>query len=182
MTRREGRQRPTAGGLVLVATLLGVSVLCAASGPAVVGRRAPELRLPDAGGRTVSLSDLRGKVVLVDFWASWCAPCRQSFPALTELQELFRARGLEVVAINVDQQRRDADAFLADRPRTMTIVFDPAGNAPRAFDVQGMPASFLLARDGTIRFAHEGFSDKVLDAYRREISQLLNEGTGGESR
>jgi cytochrome c biogenesis protein CcmG, thiol:disulfide interchange protein DsbE len=155
------------------------AVLSAAGVPSA-GRLAPDIRLRDGEGKVVALSSLRGKVVIVDFWASWCAPCRQSFPALTELQDLYGPRGLEVIAVNVDQQRRDADSFLAGRPRSLTVVFDQQGSTPKAFEVQGMPSSFVIGRDGTIRYTHVGFSDKVLEAYRREVSELLSEPAGGQ--
>jgi cytochrome c biogenesis protein CcmG, thiol:disulfide interchange protein DsbE len=167
-------------GTVLVAAWAGV--LRAAPGVAERDRQAPDLRLPAANGNLVSLADLRGKVVLVDFWASWCAPCRQSFPALNALFDDLHDRGLQVVAVNVDQERKDADAFLTGRPHTIDVVFDPSGKSAKAFDLQGMPTSFLIGRDGTIRFVHTGFNDKVLAAYRREISQLLDEPEGGRNR
>jgi cytochrome c biogenesis protein CcmG/thiol:disulfide interchange protein DsbE len=168
-----------------LAAILGMAVMGAGGTGAFTAaaeraRQAPEVRLRDSEGRTVSLSDFRGKVVLVDFWASWCAPCRQSFPALAELGRLYGSRGLEVVAVNVDEQRRDADAFLAGQPAGLKVVFDQQGSAPRAFDVQAMPSSFLIGRDGTIRFTHVGFNDKTLEAYRREIGQLLDESAGGD--
>jgi cytochrome c biogenesis protein CcmG, thiol:disulfide interchange protein DsbE len=155
-------------------------VVPVAAGPSLVGRPAPAIRLPTADGSLLSWSDFRGQVVLVDFWASWCAPCRQSFPELNRLSAEFRARGFRVVAVNVDGQRKDADAFLAGRPRTIDVVFDPAGVSPKAFALQGMPASFLIGRDGNIRFEHVGYNDKVLAAYRREIAQLLAEPARGK--
>ena len=165
-------------GLLLIS--VGTGGMGAAREAIGPGRPAPDLRLPAADGTLVALSALRGKVVLVDFWASWCAPCRKSFPALHELSEEFRARGLEVVAVNLDQQRKDADTFLVGRPRAFSVVFDQSGKSAEAFDVQGMPASFLIGRDGTIRFAHMGFTDKVLEDYRREITQLLDDAQGGK--
>jgi cytochrome c biogenesis protein CcmG, thiol:disulfide interchange protein DsbE len=167
-----------------LAAIVAVAALTAGTsrvfGLGVEHRPAPEVRLRDVAGKTVSLSDLRGKVVIVDFWASWCPSCRQSFPALAELGRLYASRGLEVIAVNVDQQRRDADAFLAGQPAGLKVVFDQQGAAPRAFDVQAMPSSFVIGRDGTIRFTHVGFNDRTLEAYRREIGQLLDEPAGGD--
>ncbi|MGE5360591.1 MAG: TlpA family protein disulfide reductase [Bacteroidales bacterium] len=141
------------------------------------GDKAPDLRLPTAAGSTLALSDLRGEVILVDFWASWCAPCQASFPALSDLHAELHDRGFEVVAVNVDERRDDADAFLAARPHAMPVVFDPAGDAPSAFGVSAMPTSFLLDRDGRVRFVHVGYTSKTIDAYRREIDGLLAERT-----
>jgi len=177
--------RMTSGLMALITGALlvgaGSGGLRAATGPAGLDRPAPDLRLPAKDGTQVSLSDYRGKVVLVDFWASWCAPCRQSFPALSDLADDFRARGLSVIGVNLDEQRKDADAFLVGQPHSFEVVFDPSGKGAKAFDLKGMPSSFLIGRDGTIRFVHVGYSDKVLEAYRREIAQLLSEPAGGRN-
>jgi len=139
------------------------------------GRPAPAIALPSLDGSVKRLADLRGKVVLVDFWASWCGPCKASFPALDSLHRELRDRGFEVFAINVDERRRDADAFLAGRSPAMTILFDPKGSAPMAFNVRAMPSSAVIDRAGTIRYTHEGYSNKTLESYRREIATLLAE-------
>ena len=139
------------------------------------GRPAPAVALPAADGTITRLADLRGKVVLVDFWASWCAPCKASFPALDGLYRELHDRGFEVLAINVDERRRDADAFLAGRSPAMTVLFDPKGASPRLFNVRAMPSSALIDRAGNIRFTHEGYTSKTLDSYRRELATLLAE-------
>lgn len=136
---------------------------------------APAIELRAAGGSSIRLADLKGQVVLVDFWASWCAPCKRSFPALDALYRELHPRGLDVVAINLDERRRDADDFLGAHPHEMPVVFDPRGESARAFDIQGMPSSVLIDRAGRIRFTHMGYSDKVIDSYRQEISMLLGE-------
>jgi thiol-disulfide isomerase/thioredoxin len=157
-------------------TCLALIVACAIpSGRASANRPAPKLELPAIDGTTIRLSDLRGKVVLVDFWASWCVPCKASFPALDGLYRELHDRGLEVLAVNVDERRRDADAFLAGRSPAMTVVFDPRGATPSAFNVRAMPSSAVIDRAGNIRFTHEGYSNKTLESYRREIATLLAE-------
>lgn len=113
--------------------------------------------------------------VVVDFWASWCVPCKTSFPALDRLYGEYAPRGLEVFAIDVDEERGRADAFLAAHPHQMPVVFDPKGAAPLAFGVKGMPSSYVIDKAGNIRFTHMGYSGNVDQAYRREIEQLLAE-------
>ena len=136
---------------------------------------APNVTFQDGQSASVRLADYKGKVVLVDFWASWCTPCKTSFPALDKLYQEYKARGFEVLAVNLDQRRRDADAFLAARPHMMPVLFDPKGASPLAFAVRGMPSSFLIDRTGMIRFTHMGYSDNIGDQYRREIAQLIAE-------
>ncbi len=162
---------------IIAAMAFAIAVPALASGPVGPGAVAPDLRLPNADGAMVSLADSKGKVVLVDFWASWCGPCKASFPALDALYQELRNRGLEVIAVNVDERRSDAAAFLADKPHSMVVLFDPKGTAPLAYGVTGMPTSFLIGRDGRVRFVHTGYTAKTVDTYRREIEQLLGETT-----
>ncbi len=153
-----------------------------AAPPPTPGQPAPALTLTAQDGSQVTLAGLRGRPVLVDFWASWCVPCRISVPALDDLYQEFHARGLEVMAINVDEHAKDAHAFLAGRKYTMPIFYDPKGVSPGVAGVEGMPTSFLVGRDGRIRFVHLGYSDKVMESYRREIELLLSEPSPDASR
>ena len=171
---RTARRRTAVWLAALAALVLAPSVIIAASFLAP-GQPAPTLTLKMPDGRPLSLSTMKGHPVLVDFWASWCQPCRTSVPALEDLYREFHARGLEVVAINVDERRKDADAFLGDRKYTMPIIFDTEGASPRDAGVYGMPTSFLVGGDGKIRFVHRGYSDKVQELYRHEIELLLAE-------
>ncbi|HRD85461.1 MAG TPA: TlpA disulfide reductase family protein [Rubrivivax sp.] len=140
---------------VPLAALLG-TVLAAPALALEDGQPAPDIALP---GSTVAarLSDLRGRLVYVDFWASWCGPCRQSFPWMNEMHRKYAARGLVVLGINVDARRADADAFLARTPAEFPLAFDASGDAPRAFQVKGMPSSVLVDAQGRVRFSHRGF-------------------------
>jgi thiol-disulfide isomerase/thioredoxin len=148
-----------------------LAVMLAAAPPKSV----PSIALASADGTTVQLAAYTGKVLLVDFWASWCIPCKTSFPALDAMYREYQPRGLDVLAVNLDERRHDADAFLESHPYHMTVLFDPKGASPVAFGVQGMPSSFLIDKAGTIRFTHMGYSGNVAESYRREITQLLGE-------
>jgi len=136
---------------------------------------APDVAVQTADGSTVRLSTFTGKVVLVDFWASWCTSCRSSFPALDAIYNDYHARGLEVMAVNLDEKRRDAEAFLDRYPHRMTVMFDPTGSSAQKFGVKGMPTSFLIDRGGVIRFTHVGYGGEVAATYRQEIATLLAE-------
>ena len=123
-----------------------------------VGEPAPGFTLPSTAGE-VSLGAWRGQVVLLDFWASWCTPCRLSFPWLAQMQAQHGARGLRVLGVNLDRRREDADRFLARTPAAFALAFDPAGELPRRYAVKAMPSSLIIGRDGVVRVHHAGFRD-----------------------
>lgn len=121
----------------------------------------------------VSLSQFKGKVVLLDFWASWCVPCRASFPWMSELQNKYRSQGLEVIAINVDKDISLAKAFLAKVPAGFTVAFDPKGDVASQYGLKGMPASYLIDKRGYILKSHIGFFQSDKDKREREIKEVL---------
>ncbi len=125
----------------------------------------------------IPLQQLSGKVVLLDFWASWCGPCRKSFPWLNQMQQQYGAAGLVILAINEDEERADAELFLKKYPAQFRLLFDPKGELASQYQLQGMPTSILLDRKGQIRFSHAGFFDSKTTDYEREIQQLLQEDT-----
>ncbi|HKX59420.1 MAG TPA: TlpA disulfide reductase family protein [Steroidobacteraceae bacterium] len=149
--------------LSLFAALTAASVGASAEPPAADAPRWP------------ALQQYAGKVVLLDFWASWCSPCLKSFPWMNELQKKHGADGLVVLAVNVDQDRKLADAFLGKTPAQFKIEFDPNGTVARQFDVQAMPTSFLIDRQGKVRVRHAGFKEKNREQREQQIAQLLKE-------
>jgi thiol-disulfide isomerase/thioredoxin len=159
-----------------------VAAICAAPLARAASRPAPPVEFAMTDGSVLSLSRLVGKVVLVDFWASWCAPCARSFPALDQLYREFHDQGLEVVAVSVDEDRRAALAFLAQRPHTLPVALDPKGALAHAFKIEGMPSSVLIDGKGVIRYAHTGFNDATLASWRRELHELLLEAAREASR
>jgi cytochrome c biogenesis protein CcmG/thiol:disulfide interchange protein DsbE len=160
--------RPFKLALVVVAALAVVAVQAD-------GRNAPSVKLRAIDGSTVELKALSGKVLLVDFWASWCLPCKAAFPALNRLHEELQAKGVEVLAINVDEKRREADAFLAQTPHTLRVLLDPRMAAADAFRVRAIPTAFLIDRAGVIRYTHEGYPVETVETFRREVATLLAE-------
>mgnify|MGYP000181422627 CR=1 FL=1 len=138
--------------LLLLLALLPGSALAVSAGDA-----APDFTLPDSAGKPVALASLRGQFVYVDFWASWCGPCRQSLPWMNQLSLRARKAALKVVAINVDEHRDDAAAFLRQLPASFTVLYDPAGQVAASYQLPGMPTSFLIGPDGRVRWTHIGF-------------------------
>lgn len=152
----------------LFAALITASVGVAAQSPAAATPHWPVLEA------------YAGKVVLVDFWASWCSPCLQSFPWMNELQQKHGGEGLVIVAVNLDQDRELADAFLGKTPAGFRVEFDPAGTVARQFNVQAMPTSFLIDRRGQVRVRHAGFKDKHRAEREQQIALLLKEPAPGK--
>jgi thiol-disulfide isomerase/thioredoxin len=132
---------------------------CVPAFAARVPVQAPAFSLPGQHG-IVALDSLRGKVVLVDFWASWCVPCHRSFPWMSGLHERYKDKGLVIVAIDLDKSRDAAEQFLAQHPAPFRVAFDPAGTTAEAYHVSGMPSTYLVAPNGEIRYSHIGFDSK----------------------
>jgi thiol-disulfide isomerase/thioredoxin len=128
-----------------------------------------------SGSGTLSLASLRGKVVLVDFWASWCAPCLVSMPLYAQLREEFGRDQFEIIAISVDESADDARAFLAQRPVSFPVVHDAAGASAQAYQVRAMPSSYLIRADGTIDAVHLGFDSADLPSLRAQVRALTGD-------
>jgi cytochrome c biogenesis protein CcmG/thiol:disulfide interchange protein DsbE len=139
-----------------------------------VGQPAPEFTLSGlTSDDSVRLSALRGKVVLIDFWASWCMPCRQLMPRLAEIKTRFP--DAEVVAVSVDINREKAVTFLRAVEPSLRAVHDTAQEVSKAYGVERMPSSFLVDKQGVLRFRHDGYTAKSLESIERQIQLLLNE-------
>jgi thiol-disulfide isomerase/thioredoxin len=116
----------------------------------------------------------QGRVVIVDFWASWCKPCRESIPWLNALRQRYGPSGLTIIGVNVDAQRRDADSFLREVPIEFENIFDPEGQIARQFKVQAMPTSFVFDRTGKLVETHLGFRSAKKDDHEAAIARLLD--------
>ena len=157
----------------LIALLVALVLPLGLARAVTVGAPAPAFALPDRDATTVSLAALRGHVVYVDFWASWCGPCRKSFPWMNAMQQKYGAQGFRVVAINVDKRRADADRFLAQVPAQFTTVFDGSGATPTTYDVKAMPSSVLIDANGNVTLVEEGFRDERRDELEARIRAML---------
>ncbi|MFZ6770113.1 TlpA family protein disulfide reductase [Undibacterium sp. Di26W] len=139
------------------------------------GKPAPEFSVQGGNGH-IQLADYKGKLVYLDFWASWCGPCKQSFPWMITLQSKYAAQGLQVLAINLDSKAEDAAVFLKSVPASFQIGYDPKGVMPRLYDVKGMPSSVLIDRDGKILSLHAGFNE----GSKAKIEQAIVAALGGK--
>ncbi|HEX3633303.1 MAG TPA: TlpA disulfide reductase family protein [Casimicrobiaceae bacterium] len=162
-----------AATIVRAALAIAFAIAGSAAFAAGIGDPAPAFALRDARGDTLSLERLRGQVVYVDFWASWCGPCRRSFPWMNEMHSRYGGRGLAIVAINVDSNPADAARFLERNPAQFAVAYDQAGATPLAYAVRAMPSSYLIDSHGTVVEVELGFRDERKGALEQRIQALL---------
>jgi cytochrome c biogenesis protein CcmG, thiol:disulfide interchange protein DsbE len=161
----------TKSNAALVLTALMFGTIPGTAGTLKEGSPFPDLTRSGVEGK---LPDLKGKVVLVDFFASWCEPCKESFPVMEELNQKYGSKGLVIVAVNLDTKKADMEEFLKKHPASFTIVRDPANKLVEQVKIPTMPSSFLLDRQGKVFAFHRGFKgEETKKQYASEIESLL---------
>ena len=164
--------------------LFAAILLSCLSFTAVAGEPAPGFTLPiipsaspDAGytGSEISLKDLKGRVVLVDFWATWCPPCRKSFPWMDEMYSRYKEEGFIIVAVSEDTKRELVERFIEKMNPLFPIAHDPSGEVAEKYELRGMPTSYLIDRKGNITIIHVGFRSSDKDKLEAEIQMLLEQ-------
>ena len=143
---------------------------------ATVSGPAPVFTLQSNKGQQVALTQLKGKVVMVNFWATWCVPCRQEMPHLQALYEKYNSLGFELLAVNVEKNNAEgARKWLEETPVTFPVLFDPENQVTKLYKVQTMPSTVIIGRDGTMRFIHQGYKPGYEGEYQTEVRALLRE-------
>jgi thiol-disulfide isomerase/thioredoxin len=166
-------------GLVLLFILLTSAPLQTLNA-VEAGGAAPDCTLSSVGDNaTYAIRQFLGKVVYVDFWASWCGPCAKSFPFLNQLHNELKDKGLHVIGVNLDENSEDAKAFLTDYPVDFPVAKDTGEQCARKFDVKAMPSSYLVDRNGIVRHVHFGFRTGEAEDVRKQVEQLLAEAPQG---
>jgi peroxiredoxin len=164
----------TRAGLALGLALVSGWAATGAANAVERGAAAPGFSAPAlTGGGNVSLAAYRGKVVYVDFWASWCPPCLESLPQFEALRKELPSDRFQIVAINLDKDPAKARAFLAKHPIGYPSASDPQGKIPGSFGLETMPTSYLIDERGVVRYVHEGFRKGDIDEIRAQIQKLL---------
>lgn len=136
---------------------------------------APDFTLKTNNGNNMRLSELRGQVVLINFWASWCGPCRQEMPLLDDIHSKYSKLGFTVLGVNVDKDPKQADKILKDIPVTFPILYDSESSVSKTFNVNAMPTTVIVDRNGEMRFLHLGYKPGYEDDYIAHIKTLIRE-------
>jgi thiol-disulfide isomerase/thioredoxin len=163
------------GGIVAAAVLLALPGLLSPSEASATATPAPAFSLERRGGGKVALADLRGKVVLINFWATWCGPCRKEMPLLEQIQKRYAPLGFTMLAVNVEEDSRLFDAFLKDVPVTFPILLDPANGVSKLYNVSAMPSTVIVDRKGNVRYVHQGYQPGDENKYQDLIRTLIRE-------
>ena len=155
--------------------VLVASAVAVVSGASATVTPAPDFTLKSATGENIKLSELRGQVVMINFWASWCGPCRQEMPLLDALHDRYAPMGFTLLGVNVEKDSSKARQLLEDVPVNFPILFDQKNQVSKDYDVVAMPSTVLVDRDGNIRYIHRGYKPGDENAYQDMIRAVIVE-------
>jgi peroxiredoxin len=156
--------------LAFIAVVLSVNVQAL-----TIGQKAPDFTLKNMQGKNLNLTEQRGSIILLNFWASWCGPCRKEMPALQALQEKYQDLGVQVWGVNVEQENQAGKDFLADLDLSFSIFFDQTNTLSATYQVEAMPTTVIIDRDGVVRFIYRGYKDGYDKKYAKAIKKLIRE-------
>jgi peroxiredoxin len=152
------------GSMITVSSMVGASASIA-----------PGFSLPSRSGDSVSLQSLKGQVVMINFWASWCGPCRQEMPLLDQMYKRYSSLGFTLLGVNVEADVKDAEKWLAATPVTFPVLFDKENKVSKLYDVNAMPSTVFIDRKGNVRYLHRGYKAGDEGEYLNQIRALLKE-------
>ena len=161
--------------MLCLATLAVVPAMATPVATLHTGAPAPTFELNSSSGKPVSLTSLRGQIVLVNFWASWCGPCRKEMPILEQLNRQYRGKGVTLVGVNVEPDTVTANKWLKATPVSFPILFDVDAKVSKLYQVEGMPNTVILDRKGNVRYIHRGYSAGAENDYLDQIRALIRE-------
>ncbi len=161
--------------IILLGAVLSIFMGSSLASSGLTGRTAPDFVLKSATGENLRLSEYRGDVVMINFWATWCGPCRQEMPLLDELYGRYQRVGFSLLGVNIDDDPRRAMAMVNELGVSFPVLFDEQKQVSRLYQVEAMPVTILLDREGTVRYVHHGYKPGYEQKYLNEIRSLLRE-------
>ncbi|KZY43639.1 redoxin [Oleiphilus sp. HI0081] len=164
--------RMTIAKSLVTAALLSLSGLSSAE---QLSGAAPDFTLKSNQGSNIRLEELKGEVVMLNFWASWCGPCRQEMPLMNDIFAKYEDLGFTILAVNVDEDSADADRFLKALPVDFPVVYDSTSKVSEMYEVDAMPTTVMIDRDGNKRFLHRGYKPGYEEEYANQVKQLIRE-------
>lgn len=157
-------------GLALVAVFASAAFAASSAGPA------PAFQLSGRGGKSIDLSQFKGQVVMINFWATWCGPCRQEMPLLEDIYKKYKPMGFTMLGVNVEPDSKSAEAWLSkQKPVSFPIAFDTDSKVSKLYKVAGMPSTVFVDRKGNVRVMHKGYKPGDEDFYLSQIRSMLKE-------
>lgn len=159
----------------IVALLFSVFAATSLASSKLEGQTAPDFALKSSTGENMRLSEYRGDVVMINFWATWCGPCRQEMPLLDELYQRYSRVGFNLLGVNIDDDSRRAMQMIEELGVDFPVLFDATKRVSEMYDVDAMPVTVIVDREGTVRYVHQGYKPGYEDKYLTEIRTLLRE-------
>jgi len=160
---------------ILLGAFLGFFALGGLASSGLTGQPAPDFALRSATGENLRLSEYRGEVVMINFWATWCGPCQQEMPLLEELHNRYQRVGFRLLGVNIDDDSDRAMDMVQNLGVTFPVLFDETKVVSKLYQVEAMPVTVLLDRAGTVRYVHHGYKPGYEEHYLTEIRSLLRE-------
>jgi peroxiredoxin len=160
---------------VFLAAVFSVLAASSMAASGLTGQVAPDFALKSASGKNLRLSEYRGDVVMINFWATWCGPCRQEMPLLDDLYTRYQRVGFSLLGVNIDDDSRRAMQMVEDLGVNFPVLFDERKEVSKLYQVEAMPVTVLLDREGTVRHIHHGYKPGYEELYLTEIRSLLRE-------
>jgi peroxiredoxin len=160
---------------IVLGALFTVVTATSIASSGLAGQSAPDFVLKSASGANLRLSEFRGDVVMINFWATWCGPCRQEMPILSDLHERYKSLGFTVLGINVEEDSTDARRLLGKMPVSFPVLLDNTSSVSKQYDVVAMPSTVLVDRNGNMRYLHKGYKPGLEEEYLRQVRELIRE-------